>query len=91
MTLSGPKACLGSTKEVKILAAFLHSPVHMEVVRQPDMPRVIAGKRAEQMADTYCSAMTAAGYGYREASRRWYGRVKLRKDSREVKVRRGGC
>jgi hypothetical protein len=29
MTLSGPKACLGSTKDVKILAAFLHSPIHM--------------------------------------------------------------
>lgn len=31
MTLSGPKACLGSTKEVKILAAFLHSPAHAEM------------------------------------------------------------
>jgi hypothetical protein len=30
MTLSGPKACFGSTKEVKIFAAFLHSPVHEE-------------------------------------------------------------
>ena len=26
MTLSGPKACLGSTKDARTLAAFLHSP-----------------------------------------------------------------
>jgi hypothetical protein len=30
--LSGPKACLGSTNEVKIFAAFLHSPVQMGVI-----------------------------------------------------------
>ena len=26
MTLSGPNACFGSTKEARTLAAFLHSP-----------------------------------------------------------------
>lgn len=31
MTLSGPNACLGSTKDVKIFAAFLHSPVQRAV------------------------------------------------------------
>lgn len=55
------------------------------------MPRVIAGKRAEQKGGTHCSVMMAEGYEYREASRRWYGKVEMRNDYREVKVKRGGC
>jgi len=30
MILSGPKLCLGSTNEARILPAFLHSPGHCE-------------------------------------------------------------
>jgi hypothetical protein len=52
MTLSGPKACLGSIKEVRILAAFLHSPVYSVLVSRT-CRKPIAGKRArEQEAHT---------------------------------------
>jgi hypothetical protein len=40
MTLSGPKACLGSTKEARILPAFLHSPGRFG---QSCCPHTIAG------------------------------------------------
>lgn len=32
ITLSGPKACRGSTKEARILPAFLHSPIQIAPV-----------------------------------------------------------
>jgi hypothetical protein len=34
MTLSGPKLCLGSTKDAKILPAFLHSPADCEMEQE---------------------------------------------------------